>query len=208
MAKVKPQAYNQDNLCTFHNHDFITDPAFVRAHRRGVQAGDFVECGVNRGFLVCAFIEHRYWDGRGKIVYLVDTFPGIDEPFITAEERAGGILERNRSEFYTTNLDTVRRNFAQWKNVRIIAGAIPETLAAVTSDRIAYLHLDMNCAPPEVAAFEHFWHRLVPGAFVLLDDYAYKGFESQKVAMDGAAKAVDVQILSLPTGQGLIVKPC
>lgn len=233
VAKVKPEAYDQDNLYTFHNHDFMSDPAFVRAYQRGVLAadddyhwhwrvhvglwaasgaaklaGDYVECGVNRGFLASAIMEHLEWDALGKTFYLMDTFSGIDERFITAEERAGGILERNRSEFYTTNLDTVRRNFAQWKNVQIIAGAIPETLAAVTSDRIAYLHLDMNCAPPEVAAFEHFWHRLVPGAFVLLDDYAYKGFESQKVAMDGAAKAVDVQILSLPTGQGLIVKPC
>ena len=233
LAKVKPEAYDQDKLYTFHNHDFMTDPGFVRAYQRGVQtadddyhwhwrvhvglwaasdaarlAGDFIECGVNRGFLASAIMEHLQWDRLGKTFYLMDTFSGIDARFITAEERAGGILERNRSEFYTTNLDIVRRNFAEWKNVRIIAGAIPETLAAVTSDRIAYLHLDMNCAPPEVAAFEHFWHRLAPGAFVLLDDYAYKGFESQKVAMDGAARAVDVQILSLPTGQGLMSKPC
>lgn len=233
VSKLKPEAYDQDKLYTFHNHDFMTDPAFVRAYQRGVLAadddyhwhwrvhvgrwaasgaaklaGDFVECGVNRGFLASAIMEHLQRDGLGKTFYLMDTFSGIDARFITAEERAGGILERNRSEFYTTSLDTVQKNFAEWENVQIIAGAIPETLAAVTAKRIAYLHLDMNCAPPEVAAFEHFWHRLVPGAFVLLNDCAYKGFEPQKIAMDGAARAVDVQIMSLPTGQGLMIKPC
>ena len=233
VSKLKPEAYDQDKLYTFHNHDFMTDPAFVRAYQRGVLAadddyhwhwrvhvgrwaasgaaklaGDFVECGVNRGFLASAIMEYLQRDGLGKTFYLMDTFSGIDARFITAEERAGGILERNRSEFYTTSLDTVQKNFAEWEKVQIIAGAIPETLAAVTAERIAYLHLDMNCTPPEVAAFEHFWHRLVPGAFVLLNDCAYKGFEPQKIAMDGAARAVDVQIMSLPTGQGLMIKPC
>lgn len=65
----------------------------------------------------------------------------------------------------------------------------------------------MNCSPPEVAAFNYFWERLVPGAFVLLDDYAYKGFDLQKVAMDTAAAAQDLKIVSLPTGQGLLIKP-
>lgn len=232
VSKIRAAAYDQDNLYTLHNHDFMVEPRFASAYQRGVQAaaddyrwhwrvhvglwaacnasklpGDFVECGVNRGFLSSAIMEYLRWDDLGKTFYLMDTFSGIDERFITQEERAAGILERNRSEFYTTNLDSVRENFAQWKNSRIIPGAIPETLSEVDAERIAYLHLDMNCAPPEVAAFEHFWERLVPGAFILLDDYAYKGFESQKVAMDRAATAVDLKILSLPTGQGLAIKP-
>ena len=40
VAKVKPEACDQDNLYTFHNHDFMTDPGFVRAYQRGVQAAD------------------------------------------------------------------------------------------------------------------------------------------------------------------------
>ena len=30
--------YNQDGLRSIHNHDFMSDPAFVRAYQRGVQA--------------------------------------------------------------------------------------------------------------------------------------------------------------------------
>jgi hypothetical protein len=80
-------------------------------------------------------------------------------------------------------------------------------LGQVHAEKIAYLHLDMNCSAPEVAAIQFLWERLVPGAVVLLDDYAYYGYLSQKIAMDQFAQEKETKILSLPTGQGLLVKP-
>jgi hypothetical protein len=97
---------------------------------------------------------------------------------------------------------------SEWRNVELIVGAIPGNRKLVTATEIAYLHLDMNNAGPEVAAFEHFWDKLVPGALVLLDDYAYAGFEPQKLAMDSAAAVNGVRVASLPTGQGLLLKAC
>ena len=81
------------------------------------------------------------------------------------------------------------------------------TLDQVDSRSVAFLHIDMNCAPPEVAALRYFWPRLTPGAFVLLDDYAYRGYEEQHLAMNALASELDVPICSLPTGQGLLIKP-
>jgi hypothetical protein len=86
--------------------------------------------------------------------------------------------------------------------VRIVQGSIPETLDQVDAQAIAFMHIDLNCAPPEVAAVERFWERLAPGAPVLLDDYAYWGFRQQKLAMDSLAKRLGTSIVSLPTGQG------
>jgi SAM-dependent methyltransferase len=80
-------------------------------------------------------------------------------------------------------------------------------LPRIDSPKIAFAHIDLNCAPPEVAAMEYLWPRLVPGALVVLDDYAYRGYETQKAAMDGFAASKGVQVLSLPTGQGLILRP-
>lgn len=235
---VMPRAYAQDGLISVHNHDFLRDEAFVKAYARGVQAldgapdyawhwrihvglwaaqtavrlaGDFVECGVNRGFLSSAIMQRLDWDTRGRTFWLLDTFGGLDERQVTAVERDSGVLERNRDElargFYVQGAEAAKGNFAQWRNVRIVVGAIPDTLSQVNAERIAYLHIDLNCAAPEVAAIEHFWPRLVPGAVVLLDDYAYLGFEAQKYAMDAFASRVGVAICSLPTGQGLLLKP-
>ncbi len=51
--------------------------------------------------------------------------------------------------------DEVRKTFLAF-NVRIIRGAVPETLSSVDSEKIAYLSIDMNCVEPEIAAAEFF----------------------------------------------------
>ena len=98
------------------------------------------------------------------------------------------------------------RTFLNGKNVSLIEDSIPETLLQVRAEEIAYLHLDVNCSLPEIAAIRFFWERLVPGAFVLIDDYAFYGYVSEKIAMDRFAQEKGIKILSLPTGQGLVVK--
>jgi len=42
---------------------------------------------------------------------------------------------------------------------------------------------------------------------VLLDDYAAYGYDALAKAIDAAAAARGAEVLSLPTGQGLILKP-
>jgi hypothetical protein len=108
--------------------------------------------------------------------------------------------------FYVCDVETVKANFAQWKNVRIVQGSIPDTLPQVHAERVAYLHIDMNCSPPEVAAIDYFWDRLTTGAAVLLDDYAYAGYGTQRTAMDAWATSKNIRIASLPIGQGLLLK--
>lgn len=227
--------YESDGLLTIHNHDFMEDPEFLAAYKRGVQAaeedykwhwrvhiglwaarsalrvrGDFVECGVNRGFLSSAIMELLDWDTTGRTFYLLDTFSGIDEKYVSDIERASGVLERNARElttgFYTSTVETVRRNFAQWQNKKIVVGTIPDTLTEITSPQIAFAHIDLNCSPPEVAAIDALWDRMPAGGLVLLDDYAYYGYQPQKDGIDAWAAAKRVPVASLPTGQGLIVK--
>lgn len=228
-------AYNQDGLRSIHNHDFMSDPLFCRAYERGCRAasdyhwhwrvhiglwaawtasklaGDFVECGVNYGFLSSAIMEFLNWDSFNRTFYLLDTFDGPDFRQVSEEDRASGFQETHaamlKTGFYVRDLETVKANFSQWKNIRIIKGSVPETLDQVDTRRVAYLHLDMNCSRPEVEALNFFWDRLTSGAVVLLDDYAYRGYKSQKCAMDAVAKERNVMIASLPTGQGLLIKP-
>lgn len=183
---------------------------WAAASARGLD-GDFVECGVSYGFLSSAIMEHLDWDQLGKTFYLLDTFAGLDPRFVTDEERQAGALETSEqllhNGMYVNSVDGVRANFAQWENQRIIVGAVPETLDQVDAEAVAFLHIDMNCAPPEVAALRHFWPRLSPGAFVLLDDYANRGRDEQRIAMDAVASELGVSICALPTGQGLLIKP-
>ena len=88
--------------------------------------------------------------------------------------------------------------------MRLIRGTVLAALSEVEIEKVAYLSIDMNIACPERAAIEHFWPRLVPG---VVDDYGFRGYEEQKSSMDEFARRVDTEILTLPTVQGLIIKP-
>jgi hypothetical protein len=229
------EPYDFDGLYSDHNHDFMVQTDFVSAYERGVKAsgrdykiywrvhvaiwaarsalrveGDFVECGVNRGFLSSAIMHSLDWDKSGKTYFLLDTFDGIDERFVSDLEKGGGVLDRNKrdldSGFYTVVPESVRKNFSEWANVKIVVGSIPETLDQITSEKIAFLHIDLNCSPPEIATIDALWKRMEKGGIVLLDDYAYYGYQPQKEGMDAWASISGVPIVSLPTGQGLIIK--
>jgi hypothetical protein len=107
---------------------------------------------------------------------------------------------------YVRDIDRVRNNFAEWQNAIIVRGAVPKILEGVQFGAVAFLHIDMNCALPERAAFEFFWDRLSPGAIVLFDDYVYYGHDCQRDSICSAARARGAEILSLPTGQGMTIR--
>lgn len=229
--------YAEDGLVTSHNHEFLDDPKFQSAYDRGKATGygidpdfrwrvhvalwvaenaskldgDFVECGVNTGFISSAIMHYLEWNRLGKTFFLLDTFDGPVEDWFSETERDQGKVEEASDARahggYFGDLEAIERNFAEWNQVRIIKGAIPDTLEEAATARVAYLHIDMNQAYPEIKAIEYFWPRLVGGAIVLLDDYACRNYRAQKNAMDEFASRVGVNILSLPTGQGLIVRP-
>ncbi len=228
--------YARDGLFTVHNQSFRGDPIFRRAYARGVKAsdgvdpemewrvhvalwaggiavrvpGDFVECGVNAGFVSSAIMQRLDWGRVAKRFYLIDTFNGPVVTQFSAKEVGLGRLQLAENaiarDAYVTDVDRVRANFAEWPNVEVVQGVVPAVLPGLGIQKVAFLHLDMNCAYPECAALEHFWNLLSPGAMVLLDDYAYVGNDGLAQAINEAAASFGAEVLSLPTGQGLIIK--
>jgi hypothetical protein len=223
-----PRIWSEDGLSTYHNFSFANEPEFKLAYARGIKAnedkdhhmrwrthvavwvarqvakleGDFVECGVSTGFLASAIMEHLAQNQISKRFFLFDTWQGLDPRHMSEPE-----LKSDRLSWYKdANYEKVLANFSEFRNVKLVRGSVPETLSQIDIQKVCYLSLDMNCTIPEIAAAEHFWPRLVPGAMMLLDDYAYSGYEEQHEAFDVFAKKVGTQILSLPTGQGIIMK--
>lgn len=224
--------YANDLLYTFHNADFIEDPKFSKVysevkaiggkllHNYDIQwrihvitwfanlvknlEGDFIDCGVNTGFCPMAVIKYTDFSKLNKTYYLFDTFYGMDPKYSSEYE-----MERHATLGYGSNnllFEEVANRFKNY-NVQIIKGAIPDTLSVPTIDKVAYLSIDMNSVIPEVAALNFFWDKLVKGAVIILDDYGYPGCEDQKIAHDQFAKSKGVEVLSLPTCQGIIIKP-
>lgn len=230
-----PLSYNQDGLATQHDASFLRDPRFVDAYRVGTENGrpdlhvewrvhvalwcasqaarldgDFVECGVHTGILsgaVMAWLDfsrlapRRFW--------LFDTWAGIPVEQVSEAERRLGTLEMNRKYQNGDALHAAAvKKFARWSNAVVVRGRVPDSLAILEGGAgIAYLSMDLNVAAAEMAAVELLWPRMVPGGLLLLDDYGWAPHVNQKKAWDDWARAQGVMILSLPTGQGLVMKP-
>jgi O-methyltransferase len=226
-----PITYKTDGLITSNNCDFITEPHFAKAYALAAATkpwsgftlqwrvynmcwfadyvkllpGDFVECGVNTGAYARAIIEYINFKDLDKTFYLLDTFSGLPEQLVNEKERLIG-LDKMYKNNYTDVYEEVLKTFAGF-NVSVIKGIVPDTLQEVKADRICFLSLDMNMVTPEIAAINFFWDKLVPGGIVMLDDYGFPPHITQKKAFDQFALEKSVAILTMPTGQGIIIKP-
>ncbi|HZL30489.1 MAG TPA: TylF/MycF/NovP-related O-methyltransferase [Pseudolabrys sp.] len=227
-------SYSEDGLVTFHLAEFMKDPKFMKAYAAGKRtgalrkhpgdihwrayvacwaasrakhlAGDFVECGVGRGLLSRTIVEYLDFNGLDKKFWLFDTYSGIPDGVLSEEERRRGI--RNELFGYDDSYSAVKETFSGFSNVQIVQGIVPESLAGQPIDRVSYLSIDMNNAASEIAAISFFWDKLVAGAVVVLDDYAYSpAFLAQHKAFNEFCSSKGVCVLALPTGQGLIIKP-
>jgi len=229
-----PGLYARDGLFTYHRQPFLACARFQRAYARGVAAsagynpnthwrvhtalwaaeralhaaGDFVECGVNAGFVSSAILTYLGGGLEGRTFHLVDTFAGpVMAQFAGTEDRQlSAVRTAMAAGSYVTNVERAIANFAEWPAARVVQGVVPDVLAELGAERVAFLHVDMHCAFPEREAFRHFWPRLTPGGVVLFDDYTYSGHDSLTQALDAVAVECGTSILALPTGQGLVWK--
>lgn len=231
IRRIAPKRFFcEDALITTHNHDFIHDERFNRAYARGVKAsgedynnrwrvhvilwvagncehlpGDFVELGVNYGYMSSAVLEYL-GDSSYRLFWLVDSFEGRDVRQVTEAEASSRYDKALETGFYNSDVERVRENFDEWSCATVVKGWVPDCLREVRARKIAFLHIDLNCAAPEIAAFEYFWRQdmFCEGAMILLDDYAYTGHGESYYAWNCLAERTGFTILSLPTGQGLI----
>jgi O-methyltransferase len=230
------KSYIGDGMASNHVFDFLHDNKFINAYNEGKKTGaikfhpteihyrayfacyfskfsskldgDFVECGAGRGLLTKTIITYLNFEKINKSFYLFDTFKGI--PVNQASTEA----EKKTMEWFNNNIhftddyfDDVVKTFSNYANVKLIKGTIPDCLNNVQIDKISFLSMDMNNAFAEIKSIEFFWDKIVKHGIVLLDDYAYaEAQREQKNAWDNFAKSKNFDILTLPTGQGLIIK--
>jgi O-methyltransferase len=219
--------FSEDGLTTLHNADFLHEPRFRRAYDLGKATGswygcdlrwrihvllwaashaahlpgNFVECGVNRGGFARAIIDYIDFGSLNRSFHLFDTFEGFDLSQLSESERAMVKAHYHYDDCFAD----VSHTFRDMPFVKLERGSVPASLHGVGP--IAFLSIDMNCAAPEIAAAEFFWPQMTSGAPIVLDDYGFALHHEQKVAFDAFATRHGVRVLSLPTGQGLILKP-
>ena len=220
IAMLAPGHHFADNLLTWaRNMSMFDDAPFVAAWRGNAESasdvaivwrryvlacaahhcaqldGDFVECGVYTGVGVKTIVDYLGGAEFPKTFWGYDIF-----------EHDVSMTHHPMPEHGPELYERVRQKFAGYPQVRLLKGLIPEVFDCGSPRRIAYLHIDLNDASAEVASLEHFFDRMVPGGVLILDDYEWSMYRSQKLAEDAWFEARRYRVMPLPTGQGLVIK--
>ena len=169
-----------------------------------------IEGGVAYGatsMFICEFHDLRDFSGD---FFLVDTYEGIVAEQLRSEE-IGQISKNGR--LYPTpeknNYELIKNTFEEYSCCNVVKGIIPEILKDIPfreSKPIGYCHIDMNCVMPEIELIKWVWSRMAPGGRILLDDYGWENHHLQRDAFDEFLRPLNISVLTLPTGQGLIIK--
>ncbi len=209
-----------DNLVTWgRNNSMLDDGPFVAAWRANIErpsdeaiiwrryilatsayhcinlGGDFVECGAFTGVGMKTVMDYLGGTAFPRAFWGYDLFEHEEGmPNAPMEGLGAGLYER------------VEGKFAGYPQVQLIRGLIPESFSIGCPTHIAYLHIDLNQAPAELAVLDHLFDRVVPGGMVILDDYEWSGYRGQKLAEDSWFDQRDYRVMPLPTGQGLVIK--
>jgi hypothetical protein len=224
---IKNPKFYSDGLSTIHDCQHLTDSDFAKAYEAGLElnswdgkdiryrvyllvsfaksslrtSGDFVELGTRRGGTALSIMKYCAFEKLNRTFYLMDTFNGTVESQMTDHEKMIG----NHYQYSSTYLEC-SSTFSKFSNVKVIRGTVPHDLNLITPKKIAFLHIDLNSAFAESLAIAELWSQMSEGAITVFDDYGFDRHSDQKKFLDAIVRNWDTKIISLPTGQGLLIK--
>lgn len=137
--------------------------------------GDLVECGVWRGgsaMMMAAVLAAR--GDQERKVWLADSFEGLPRQDGNYDTTAQADL-LNANGLAVTEA-TVRDSFTELglmgDSIRFLPGWFCDTLPSAPIERIALLRLDGDLYSSTMDALTALYHKVVPGGFIIIDDYA------------------------------------
>lgn len=162
--------------------------------------GDFMECGVFRGFKSFFLLKYFEQQLANRSYYLCDTYEGVD----LEQNHLSPIApqEHAKSKLY----EFVKLRFSVFENAQVIKGSVPGSLQDLSIEKIAFLHLDMNAYQAEIGALEFLWEKIVPSGVIVLDDFGFEGHQAQMEREQSWFADKGYAVLELPTGQGVVIK--
>lgn len=163
-------------------------------------SGDLAECGCYVG--VSAWFMAK--EATDRELFLFDSFQGLSAP--SSEDAVlKGVQEWRTGDLKTTE-EVLRYNLAEFTQIHILKGWIPERFGEVADRRFRLVHIDVDLYQPTLDSLKFFYPRLSLGGVIVMDDYGF-------LTCPGATKAAQEfmadksqHILHLPTGQGIIIR--
>jgi len=168
------------------------------------EAGSFVELGTAKGYTMTTILSAMDYQGKdlSKLsVYLFDSFSSD-----ATDSRGFQRKEFGKNIYYAESFEQAEDNFKNFSNVRLIQGTLPESLKNTEIQAISFLHIDLNAPQIEIECLKLLWEKVLPGGIILIDDFAYKGYEYTNSLFSELSDLLGVSILTTAWGPGIIIK--
>ncbi|MEZ4600843.1 MAG: TylF/MycF/NovP-related O-methyltransferase [Syntrophotaleaceae bacterium] len=168
------------------------------ARRTRSLPGDAAEVGVYKGGT--AFLIASALVDTDKQVHLFDTFCGLPDADPNTDLHRQG-------DFGDTCLEEVGSLLEPFPGCRLHPGLFPASLPAGWGEKsFSFVHVDVDIYQSALDCCEFFFPRLVPGGFMVFDDYGFVSCPGIRRALDDYFTSAPDQILYLPTGQAMAIK--
>jgi hypothetical protein len=137
--------------------------------------GDLIETGVWRGG-ACIFMRGilKAYGCTTRRVWVADSFAGLPEPDISRAPADKGD-KHHRYEQLAVSLSQVKQNFNTFdlldEQVQFLEGWFKDTLPTAPIDQLAVCRLDGDMYESTMDSLQCLYGRLVPGGFLIVDDY-------------------------------------
>ena len=138
--------------------------------------------------------------------FLFDAFEGLPEP-ATHDMSPNGVHQWRAGDLASTE-ELLRRNLAEFENIHVLKGWIPDRFDEVGDRRFKLVHIDVDLYQPTLDSLEFFYDRMIPGGVIIMDDYGFENCPGAHQAAITFMKNRSENIIQLTTGQGVIIRQC
>lgn len=161
-------------LLTQSKLDFLWEAVCV------IPEGDIVEVGSWMGGSSLVLTASANLNKPNSKIYICDTFKGIALAGPNDNHHKDGDFTGSSKEHVHRLLSTFRLS-----NFKIAEGIFPnETAELVDTDKISFLHIDVDVYEGYMSILKWAQDKLVPGAIIVFDDYSAWSCKGAKLAVD------------------------
>jgi hypothetical protein len=125
--------------------------------------GSFYECGVFAGGIAQLLAHIIGLAGSAHELHLFNSFEGLPQHDPTIDYHKLGEFKMDEQP--------VRARLQGYHDVFIHKGWIPSSFEGRESDRIAFVHLDLDLYRSTLDALDFVLPRMIPGGIIVLDDF-------------------------------------
>ena len=167
--------------------------------------GDIVELGCNVG-TTSLFIRRLMDETKtNKKFFVYDSFEGLPEKTIQDQNTTQRQFVQGQCK---TSLETFKSNFAKYglKEPKINVGWFKEIDDALYPEKISFAFFDGDFYTSIMDSFEKVYHKLSPGAALLIHDYGWEGLPGVENACNEFLKDKPEKVQVLGQKLGVLIK--